>query len=97
MATRESNREIMFANIREWQASGLTQKSFCEQHDLQYNTFYYWYKKFRKSESSQEDRFVPVTFSQTPATVFASVVFSSGGSVQLHQVVSAQYIKELLS
>lgn len=87
----------MFAKIRDWQASGATQKSFCEQHDLQYNTFYYWYKQFRKSESPQENGFVPVTFSQTPAALFASVVISSGGSVQLHQVVSAQYLKELLS
>jgi transposase-like protein len=97
MATRENNREMMFAKIRDWQASGATQKSFCEQHDLKHNAFYYWYKQFRKSESSSEDGFIPVTFSQTSATVFASVVFSSGSSVQLHQVVSPQYLKELLS
>lgn len=97
MATRESNREMMFARIRDWQASGLTQKSFCEQRDLRYNTFYYWYKQFRKLELPQEAGFVPVTFSQTSAAVFASVVFSSGGSLQLHQVVSPQYLKELLS
>ena len=87
----------MFAKIHDWQASGLAQKSFCEQQDLKYNTFYYWYKQFRRSESSQQDAFVPVSFSQTPAAVFASVVFSSGSSVQLHQVVSAQYLKELIS
>ena len=97
MATREDNREMMFARIHDWQASGLAQKCFCEQQDLKYNTFYYWYKQFRRSESSQEDQFIPVTFSQTAAPVFASVVFSSGGSVQLHQVVSAQYLKELIS
>ncbi len=97
MAARETYREMMFAKLRDWQASGSTQKSFCEQHNLKHNTFYYWYKQFRKSESSLEDGFVPVTFSQTPAPVFASVVFSSGGTLQLHQVVSAQYIKELLS
>ena len=97
MSTRESIREMMFAKIRDWQVSGSTQKSFCEQHKLKQNTFYYWYKQFRNTESSPEDEFIPVTFSQTSAPVFASVVFSSGGSVQLHQVVSPQYLKELLS
>lgn len=97
MATREFSREKMFEKIRDWQASGSTQKSFCEQHKLKHNTFYYWYKQFRKTESSSGDGFVPVTFSQAPPLVFASLVFTSGISVQLHQVVSAQYIKELLS
>lgn len=97
MSTRETSREMMFGKIRDWQASGSTQKSFCKQHNIKHNTFYYWYKQFRKSASSPEDGFVPVTFSQPPTHVFASVVFSFGGSVQLHQAVSAQYIKELLS
>lgn len=90
MSTRETTREIMFAKIRDWQTSGSTQKLFWEQHNLKHNTFYYWYKQFRKTESSLEDGFIPVTFPQTSAPAFASVVFSSGGSLQLHQVVSAQ-------
>ncbi len=33
--------------IEEWQHSGLTQKTFCQQRDINLHAFGYWIKKFR--------------------------------------------------
>ena len=33
--------------IDEWRDSGLTQKSFCQQRDINLHAFGYWIKKFR--------------------------------------------------
>lgn len=87
----------MFAKIREWQASGLNQKAFCERFSVSYSNFHYWYKRFRDADPSGSAGFIPLQISGTEAGVFASVNFSNGGSVLLHQAVNPEYIKELLS
>jgi transposase len=44
--------------ITAWEASGQTQKSFCEQHDLDYHRFGYWKRKFKElaSINATQDR-----------------------------------------
>ncbi len=97
MSKQEKSRELMFSKIREWQQSGLSQKAFCKQYNVTYSNFHYWYKRFRDVDPPRSSGFVPLQISDARASIFASVIFSGGGSVQLHQAVSPGYIKELLS
>jgi len=97
MSKQEKSRETMFSKIRDWQESGLSQKAFCEQYNVSYSNFHYWYKRFRDVDPPAWPRFVPLQISDMAAGIFASVIFSNGSSVQLHQVVNPDYIKELLS
>ncbi|MDQ6814061.1 MAG: hypothetical protein M3040_10000 [Bacteroidota bacterium] len=45
-------REQMFNIISKWQGSGLSQKAYCEQHNIHYHVFHYWYKCFRDLQSA---------------------------------------------
>jgi hypothetical protein len=36
----------MFSLIKIWKASGKTQKEFCQEKDLVYHKFHYWFRKF---------------------------------------------------
>ena len=55
-----------------WQASGQSQKAFCETNDLNFHRFGYWRRKLlnrAEAERQQESGFVPVTLrSQTVPT-----------------------------
>ncbi len=86
----------MFSKIREWQESGLNQKAFCEQYNVSYSNFHYWYKRFRDASPPAAGGFVPLQIPDTGAGIFASILFSNGHIIQLHQNVNPDYIKELL-
>jgi hypothetical protein len=45
MMSNRRNLESMSALIGEWESSGLSQKQFCQQHNLKMATFAYWRKK----------------------------------------------------
>ncbi|MGI8635775.1 MAG: IS66 family insertion sequence element accessory protein TnpA, partial [Segetibacter sp.] len=44
MQSKEQIQRQMFDRIDQWQQSGLSQKAFCEQVNLSYHIFHYWYK-----------------------------------------------------
>src|SRR5580700_5466182 len=96
MSKQSTSREEMFSKIREWQQSGLSQKMFCEECHISYSNFHYWYKRFRELDSTPSSGFVPLQISGMSTGIFASVVFSRGYTLQIHQAVSADFIKELL-
>ena len=54
--------------VADWQASGLTQKAYCEEQGLRYTAFGYWVRKLRReaepSPGKKPTCFVPVV----PAT-----------------------------
>ena len=35
-------------HIERWQASGMTQKDYCERNDLKWSTFHYWRKRVQE-------------------------------------------------
>lgn len=51
--------------ITAWEVSGLSQSSFCKQHDLVYGTFVYWRSHLKKLKADMEQpesiSFFPVT------------------------------------
>jgi hypothetical protein len=97
MSDQENMRELMFSKIREWQVSGLSQKAFCKQANVGYGNFHYWYKRFRDVDPPAEAGFAPLQISAIETCIFASVTFSNGHTIQLHQSVHPDYLKELCS
>jgi len=96
MSKETSTRELMFSKIRERQGSGLSQKAFCKQANVGYGNFHYWYKRFRSIDPPAQVGFAPLQISAIETGIFASVVFSNGHTLQLHQAVHPDYLKELL-
>ena len=47
------------AIIEQWQGSGLSAKTFCQQHQVTYHNFLYWRRKLRPSANSQLVPVVP--------------------------------------
>jgi len=95
-------REQMFSMISLWQQSGITQKSFCEQHNIRYHVFHYWYKCFRDLQSPTKDEgFIPLKIqpSNPVNTSCAQVelLFGDGKRLLFHQPVTSDYLKALIS
>ena len=55
-------------HVAAWRASNLTQKAYCQAHNLRYASFGYWVRKLREQsqdQSKQGSGFIPVTLSHT--------------------------------
>lgn len=54
----EQNRTYWKQHIESWRSSGLTQTSYCHQHELKAHQFTYWKKRFVQTDNGIT--FVPV-------------------------------------
>ena len=85
--------------IGSWKQSGLSQKAWCEQNNIQYYVFHYWYKRYRDEQaSSNSSTFIPLGVNP-PITTCASVevVLPDGKRILFHQAISSDYLKALIS
>lgn len=88
--------QSMFNYIDQWQQSDLSQKAFCNQINLPYHIFHYWFKRYRNKEN-QPSSFIKLNVS-TPSTVcHAELILADGKRLVFHQPVSADYLKTLIS
>lgn len=69
----------MFALIKWWEESDLTQKAFCEQTDIRYHVFHYWYRQYKDSQA--------INTSSTPAFVSLKVDPFSAVSAELVKIL----------
>jgi hypothetical protein len=64
--------EEMNMAIDLWKESGLSQKSYCNQNNLAYNTFKYWQKKYQADRHDKKPKsskpFIPVHIPQAITT-----------------------------
>ena len=69
----------MYALIRQWESSGLTQEQFFRQHNIAKSTFGFWRKKYLEEKGKVKDKgnFVPVKISDSGNTN------SSSGMIEL--------------
>ena len=69
----ERKTQLWSDRIASWKQSGLTQRAYCEQHQLDYSTFAYWRGRLKKLQTVQEEEgkvnFIPVTLKQKKPTV----------------------------
>jgi hypothetical protein len=96
-----SNQQQMFDCIKQWQSSGLSQKAWCEENNVVYGVFHYWYRRFRNQHPDNKvdakDRFVQLKVQDRSwGTAWCELVLSSGQRLFFHQPVAAEFIKSLL-
>jgi hypothetical protein len=94
-------REQMFSMISTWQQSGLSQKAFCQQNNISYNVFHYWYKCFRDAQLPRRAEGFIALDVQRGSSVITScaaieVLLTDGWRVMFHQPVSADYLKAII-
>lgn len=60
----------MYALIRQWEASGLSQPEFLNQKGISKSTFGYWRKKYLREPGNikRKDNFIPVKIDQAGST-----------------------------
>ena len=105
MATQTSaeRRQLRFATIEKYLASGLTQKQFCQQEQLTYSTFQLWLKKYRQAnaDSTQErsqpgNNFVPLTFQPSPAKPDYIIEYPNGVVLRVSRAIEPQTLIQLI-
>jgi hypothetical protein len=100
---KDSNaREQMFSMITLWQQSGVSQKSFCEQHNIRYHVFHYWYRCFRDLQVPAKDKgFIPLKIqpptSENTSCPNVELLLADGKRLLFHSPVSSDYLKVLIS
>ena len=87
--------------ISSWKQSGLSQKAYCEQNNIRYYVFHYWYKRGREQQGAVEDRtFVPLNVKPSTFPVSNSaieILLPDGKRILFHQPVGPDYLKALIS
>ena len=97
--------------IEQYETSGQTQKEFCADRDLPFNTFQYWlYRRSKKvrSVSGSTPEFLPVEVVRSAAPEGAAtktratepaveIELPSGVQVRLSSSVSASFVGELIA
>ena len=100
MQALQETKEAMFAHIRQWQSSALSQKAFCEQFQIRYHVFHYWYRLFKdageQKTSAPAAGFVRLHVPHVSADLFAELSFPAGSKIIFYQPVSSEYLRSLL-
>ena len=92
-------RRQMFEMVEQWKQSGLSQKSFCENQPIKPYVFYYWYKRYRLSHQSPENKvgFIKLKIEKPIVAASVEIHFPHGVRLHFHEAVSADYLKSLIS
>ena len=93
----KETREQMFEQVKIWQDSGLSQKKFCEQANIPYHVFHYWYKVYRNLNQSASGSFVKLKLHPSLGSSSVELICSNGNRVLFHEAVSPEFLKALIS
>ena len=101
--TSIERRQLRFATIEKYLASGLTQKQYCQQEQLTYSTFQLWLKKYRQAnadathERSQSgNNFVPITFQPRVAKGDYIIEYPNGVVLRVSSSIEPQTLIQLI-
>jgi hypothetical protein len=99
MQSNESAQQKMFSLIDQWQQSKITQKLFCEQNDIRYYVFHYWYGRYRKQNqnTAPSPRFVRLAVSPSTVNAYAELVLPNGKRLLFHKPVTSDFLKTLIA
>lgn len=96
METHSKLQEERRQLITRWQQSGLSHKEFCIRENISFHQFYYWKKKFCKTEKNSPGKFLKLRSSAAlPETIFAEVTLTNGCRIALHKELSIKELKQL--
>jgi hypothetical protein len=98
----EQTQQQMFAMIASWKQSGLSQKQYCEQNNIRYYVFHYWYKRYRDQQPVKKgspfvalDVKASASFDTGSAAI--ELLLGDGKRILFHSAVSSDYLKALIS
>ncbi len=86
--------------IKAWESSGQSQKTFCQSHDLNYHRFGYWRRKFLTDDggdAQQTTGFVPVSYHQQPTSSELSLILPNGLVLQGIATDNLNVVYQLIS
>lgn len=93
--------QLMFSLIEVWKSSGQTQKVFCQEKDLAYGKFHYWYRRYQQDQvPGEENAFMAVTVkgkAADPVTGKMELIWPDGRRLVFHQGVDPLFLRSLLS
>ena len=96
----KTQQQIMFGHITHWQQSGSSQKAWCQQHDISYATFHYWYRRFRNRQLSDQQHadagFLPLVVGRQSAHPWCELLFSDGRRLIFNEPVPTDLLLVLL-
>ena len=91
--------ELWVQRIADWQASGLSQRAFCQQQGLAISTFYTWLRKLRYlSQESviESSAFLPMVIHDQPEPGSTTIAVNANGlSFECSVAQLARLITEL--
>ncbi len=89
----------MFPLINKWQASGISLKEFCNNHNLSVHIFYYWLRKYKQQHNSLSTGFIPVEVNavEEPSKTEVQILYPNGVQITLSDQVSTPRIKALIN
>ena len=98
MSQAASMQQLMFSNIRDWQESGLTQKAWCQAHQIKYHIFHYWYKVYRNKGNRAASAFVKLDLPPAAGygTPHSELILPDGKRFLFHQPLCIDYLKALI-
>jgi hypothetical protein len=101
MQYNKNTQEQMFGLISSWKQSGLSQKAWCEQNQIRYYIFHYWYKRYRDEQSeSSRPAFIPLNVKPPLSNTSCAnieVVLADGKRILFHQPVTSDFLKAVIS
>jgi hypothetical protein len=98
MQIREQLQEQKYAMIEQWQQSGLSQKKYCDQNNIAYHHFHYWYKRYRTRQAANSaGEFVPVMVSAASSAGCIELQWPDGKRILFHQPIAVDYLKALIA
>ena len=87
-------------HIKAWQASGLTQRVYCQQQGLNVKTFSRWFRAYRLSKQPATLLLIPVEIKPAAATTHATASLwlrlPKGQALELPVNISPRWLAELL-
>jgi len=94
-----TTQQLMFSLIEIWKSSGKTQKAFCQEKDLAYHKFHYWFKKYNqeRGQASDEPAFVSFSMRPTSSPGTLEIVYPDGRRLLFHERVDAGFLRALLA
>ncbi len=90
--------ERQIEHITAWQASGLTQGVYCQQHELNVKTFSRWFRAYRLSKPPAKPLLMPVEIKPASTQAIESLWLRlpKGQALELPGNISPRWLAELL-
>lgn len=90
----------MHGLIRQYLASGLTQRKFYENESLPRSTFLYWLNAYRKAQKSEKSAFIPLNIKSSPVNAALKgqvcIEYPNGIFIRFEQMPDSEVLLRLI-